>query len=75
MVREIARRFIPNTGANMQEFIDSCSDDELTVVLRYIQAQLKDELARRIQMQDSSNVEQIPDYAGMVNAFHANKDE
>lgn len=71
----IARKLIPDIGENMKKFLDGCSNDDLMVILRYIQAQLKDELSRRIQMQDSSNAEQIPDYEGLVNAFHANQDD
>ena len=74
MVREIACRFIPNTGANMQEFIAGCSDEELIVILRYIQAQVADELEFRIRMQDPTNSIQTMDYEGAANACRSNQD-
>lgn len=74
MDSSIARKLIPNTGENMQKFIESCSDDDLMVVLRYIQAQLKDELELRIRMQDPTNSIQTMDYEGAVNACRSNQD-
>lgn len=72
MEPSIARRLIPDTGENMQKFLDGCSDEELVVILRYIQAQLKDELVRRSRMQDPTNSVQTIDFDGMVNAIPYN---
>ena len=74
MDSSIARKLIPNTGKNMQKFIESCSDAELMVILRYIQAQLTDELELRIRMQDPTNSIQTMDYEGAANACRSNQD-
>lgn len=66
---------IPVTGENMQKLLDECSDEELVVILRYIHAQLKDELVRRLKMQDPTNSVQTIDYDSMVNAYNLSQDE
>lgn len=60
---------------NVEKFLESCTDQELMFLLRFTKAQLEDQLALKIAMQDPSNSVQIMDFNGMVNSIIAQNAE
>lgn len=64
-----------NKKTNVEKFLESCTDQELMVLLRFTKAQLEDRVALTIAIQDPTNSVQEMDFDRMVNGIIAQNAE